>query len=342
MAFSFHKIRDHHGYDEELEAIYKQRRERFRILVCLNGTEESTEGLKIAADIAQCESCDIILLYVRPIDQGLRSGGLQVHVARENMLDWGLELPGITFLKQGLNMLVNEEDLEKNWKVVTSHTDTWGDPLGDNKVEYRHKSGKSIVLKLKTAPDPASGILDQYELGPYNLMIMGSPSRWRGEIKSFFDTGAVQKVAMRARCSVMVARARPKGTDTTDDEDGKGYMICIDGTKRSLDSMRRVAVLAQFCAEPITLFAVARTEDEKAKAEKLLKIGKGILAKANIPIAGAHYRVGNPAEQILAFGNDYTVIAVADSGKSWLYRLLFESVAFDVMSTAKTSVLNIR
>ena len=63
-------------------------------------------------------------------------------------------------------MLVGDVEMSDQWSAVATHTDAWGDPLGDNKVEYRHESGKSIVLKLKTAPDPASGILDQYEFGP--------------------------------------------------------------------------------------------------------------------------------------------------------------------------------
>ncbi len=68
------------------------RRRRFRILVCVDGTDESYVGLRYAAEIGRSEDCDIILAYVRPTDQGLRSGGLQLRVARENMLDWGLEL----------------------------------------------------------------------------------------------------------------------------------------------------------------------------------------------------------------------------------------------------------
>ena len=84
--------------------------------------------------------------------------------------------------------------------------DAWGDPAGDNKVEYRSPEGRSVVLKLKTAPDVANGILDQYELGPYNLIILGEPSRWRGEFMAFFDSGIVQTVTTMAPCSVLVAR----------------------------------------------------------------------------------------------------------------------------------------
>jgi hypothetical protein len=192
-VFGIKNIHEDKAFQAELDAVRTERRNRFRMLVCIDGSDASYEGLRFAAKLAEHDACDIILLYVRPIDQGLRTGGLQVRVARENMLDWGLELPGLTHLKRGLEMLVSAEDMAAHWSAAIAHTDTWGDPLGDNKVEYRHENGKSIVLKLKTAPDPASGILDQYELGPYNLIIMGAPTNWHGEFRSLFNAGVTQK-----------------------------------------------------------------------------------------------------------------------------------------------------
>lgn len=335
MAIGMRRTKKDRELIAELEAMRERRAGRFRILVCIDGSDESYEGLRYAAMIGEHHACDIILLYVRPIDQGLRSGGLQVRVARQNMLEWGLELPGIKFLKRGLGMLVDEDDLTENWNVVTSHTDTWDDPLGDNKVEYRHGSGKRIVLKLKTAPDPASGILDQYELGPYNLMIMGEPSRWRGELKSFFDVGIVQKVAMLAPCSVMVARASGR-------TDGKGHLIYTDGTKHSLDSMKREAVLASYCDEPVTLFTVARQADDTGKAERVLEKATKMLKKLDIDIAGARIGIGDPVEQIIEAGKQFSVIGVADSGKNWLTRFFVGSVAFNVMGASTNTVLNVR
>ena len=90
-------------YDNEES---EERRKRFRILVCLDGEEEGYRGLRYAARMGGAhKDCDIVLLYVRPIDQGLATGGLQVRLARENILNWGLELPGIRYLKEGLSML---------------------------------------------------------------------------------------------------------------------------------------------------------------------------------------------------------------------------------------------
>ncbi len=333
--FGFKKIRDDNVFQAELEAVRAERRKRFRMLVCIDGSDASYEGLRFAAKLADNEDCDIILLYVRPIDQGLRTGGLQVRVARENMLDWGLELPGIKHLKRGLGMLVSDDEMAAHWNAAVTHTDTWGDPLGDNKVEYRHTSGKSIVLKLKTAPDPASGILDQYELGPYNLMIMGAPTNWRSEIRAFFDASIAQRVAMLAPCSVMVARGNGSAN-------GKGHLICTDGTKNSLDAMRRDAVLAQFSGDPITLFAVAQDNEEIPIAERVLEKAAEMLAKIDIAVADAQVGIGEPVEQIVQAGKDYSVIAVADSGKPLFRRFVVKNTSYNVMGNARTSVLKIR
>src|SRR4029078_10634690 len=89
---------------------------------------------------------------------------------------------------------------------------------------------------LKTAPDAAHGILDQYELGPYNLMVLGEPSRWRSEFKAWFGTGVVQAVVTNASCSVLVARPSL---------DKEGFFICTDGSSRSMQAVRRAGGAAR-------------------------------------------------------------------------------------------------
>ena len=230
-------------------------------------------------------------------------------------------------------MLMETGHMEEEWDAVHTHTDVWGDPLGDNKTEYRHESGKSIVLKLKTAPDVVSGILDQYELGPYNLMTLGEPSRWQGEIRSFWDAGVVQKVAMLSPCSVLVAR---NGAERT------GFLICTDGSEQSFEAARRAAVLAHYCDSPITLFSVTPDHEGQSQAEEVVARAKAMLEDLDVPVAGTAVGVGDPVEQIVEAGAGHGVVVVSDSGKSRLKRFLAGSVAFGVMGRAKTSVLNVR
>ncbi len=333
MAFKFLSQRIAEPSRQELDGLAEWRSHRFRILVCIDGSDESYECLRYAAEIGNSDECDIILCHVRPIDQGLRTGGLQVRVARENMLDWGLELPGVRYLKKGLDILINEEGMLDGWDATTTTRAVWGDPLGDTKTEYRSENGKSIVLKLKVAPDAASGILDQYELGPYNLMIMGRPSRWKGELSSFVNAGVVQKVTMLSPCSAMIVR--PHHGD-------KGHLICADGSDHSMEAVRRDAVLAKHCGIPITLLSVALDMEERSQAEDTVQLAKHTLEQMNIEVAETLVSVGRPMETILEAGKDHDLIVVSDSGKGRLKRFLTGSIAFGVMGNSETSVLNVR
>ncbi|MEM7427831.1 MAG: universal stress protein [Pseudomonadota bacterium] len=317
----------------EFEALREARRNRFRILACIDGTDESYETVRMAARLGKGPDVDIIILYVRSIDQGLRSGGLQVRVARQNMLDWGLDLPGVKHLKRSIQVLNDEGVTDKGWTMTSSHTDTWNDPLGDNKIEYVHESGATVVLKLKTAPDTASGILDQYELGPYNLIILGEPSRWRGELSSFFDAGVDQKIMALSPCSVMIARPTARKS---------GFFICTDGTSAATDSVRQSAVLAAHAGEPITLFSVARTKDQRGLAEEHVANAAAALKAMKIKVETTKVAVGNPAEQIIRHGSSSRLIVVTNQHLTKLQRILVGSVTNAVVRGARTSVLNVR
>ena len=276
--------------DRDLEELREWCRNRFRILVCIDGSVESYEGLRMAKEFGRGDKCNIILLYVRKIDQGLRSGGLEMRVMRANMLEWDLELPGIQYLKRGRDILISESELAKDWQAIPSHRGIRGDPLGDNKIEYRNEIGKSIVLKLKTAPHTASGILDQYGLGPYNLIIIGRPSRWLGGFRSFLRMSVVQKVVMLSPCSVLVARERA----------GKeGFLVCYDGSEQSLDAVRRTAVLAQHCGIPVTLLSVAEADEDRSQIEAELQSAQDELKNIGIKVHATLCNVGDPVQRIV-------------------------------------------
>jgi nucleotide-binding universal stress UspA family protein len=309
------------------------RRNRFRILACIDGSDESLIAVRTAARLAVSDDSDVIVLYVRPIDQGLHSGGLQVRLARQNMMDAGFELPGVKYLKRALEVLKEEGVDAAAWPSINDHQDAWGDPAGDNKTEYRSPTGRSVVLKLKTAPDVAVGILDQYELGPYNLMILGAPSHWRSEFKAFFGAGIVQSVSTIAPCSVLVAR------ETTG---LRGFLVCTDGSSRSMQAVRRSAVLAHVTGEPITLFSVAPTEDSRPVAEEAVANARALLKAMKIEVADAKVAVGNTVDEIVAQGAAYRVTVISDEGRSRLRRLIKGSIASEVLRRARCSVLDVR
>ena len=321
------------GSPEEYQKILEERKKRFRILVYIDGSDECYQSLRYAAKLGRGVDADIILLYVRPVDQGLRSGGLQIRVARENMMDWGLELPGIQYLKKGRDILIELGDMADDWAETATHVDVEGDPLGDNKIEYVNEQGKSIVLKLKTATDIATGILDQYELGPYSMIILGASDRWRGLAKSLWDPAIAAKVAIHAPCSVLIARAL---------EIGRGHLICTDGSERAMDMVRKNAHLASRCECPISLMSVALETGSKEEAQKYVDEAKNMLRSMDIEVKESIVKVGNPVEKIIEAGPDYSLIVVSDTGKSGMQRFFMGSVAFKVMEKAFNSVLIVR
>jgi nucleotide-binding universal stress UspA family protein len=325
--------RQERALEKTLQNLRVQRRNRFRVLACINEEDASYVTVRFAARLAPGEECDIIVLFVRPIDQELWSGGLQVRLARQNMLDAGLELPGVSHLKKALDVLKEEGVDVTGWTQETAHEDAWGDPAGDNKVVYTGPGGRSVVLKLKTAPEVANGILDQYELGPYNLMILGESSSWRGEKTSWFSKGVVQRVTMLSPCSVLVAR---------NSLERSGFFICTDGTSRSMQAVRRAAVLAHTVGEPITLFSAAPTPAARSAAEENVENARALLKALGISIAESRVATGDPAEQIIEIGSDYKIVVVTDEGRSWWQRMWRGSVAYEVVRRGRTSVLDVR
>ena len=309
------------------------RRNRFRILVCVDGSDESYRGLRYAARLGAGKDADIIILYVRPTDQGLRTGGLQARVVRENMLNWGLELPGITYLKKGRDMLIETEEQSAHWDQQSTHTDVEGDPLGDNKIEYRSEIGKSIVLKLKTSSSVAGGILDQYDLGPYNLIILGSTEGQGSFVKSLWDPAVAEKVAVHAPCSVCISR---------DLETGHGKLLCTDGSDRAMDMVAKASDLAKRDGSKISLMSVAIDESGQSEAQSSVDKAATMLKSRGIEPANVFIKTGNPVEEIIKSGADYSFIVLGDTGKTGLKRFFMGSVAFKVMEHANNSVMVIR
>ncbi len=307
------------------------RKDRFRILVCLDGSDECYQSLRYAARLGGGVDADIVLLYVRPTDQGLRSGGLEVRVARENMLKWGIELPGIQYLKKGRDMLKELGVMSgDDWKEEVVHTDVEGDPLGDNKINYVNEKGTMVVLKLKVASNIATGILEQWELGPYNLIILGASSRWKGMARSFWDPAVAEKVAIHAPCSVLVAR---------DLDVGHGHLICTDGSDVSMEMVRTDAELATRCDCAVSLMSVALDVEDEAEARANVEKAEKMLKTLGIEVKETLVRVGNPVEEIIEAGPNYSLIVVSESSKTGLRRFFMGSVAFKVMENAHNSVM---
>lgn len=306
---------------------------RFRILVCIDGSEESYRGLRYAARLGGGVDADICMLYVRPVDQGLRSGGLQVRLSRENMLNWGLELPGIKHLKKGHDMLMRLASMDGEWDEETVHRDVQGDPLGDCATVYTNAQGKRLILKLKVASDIASGILEQWEQFKYDLIVLGASSNWAPGPLSLWNPAVAEKIALYAPCSVLVAREL---------EEGHGHLICVDGSERALRTAEIDANIAARCNCSISLMSVALDQESLPEAERNVAEARRLIESMGFEIKDGYTPVGNPIDEIIERGQNYSLIVLSDTGKSALKRFFLGGVAVKVLEKANHSVMIVR
>ncbi|MGY9004250.1 MAG: universal stress protein, partial [Rhodospirillales bacterium] len=283
----------------------KRREKIYRILVCIDGSEESFRALRYAAGIAHQIEADLVVTFVRAVYDQASKDEIYKWAAEQNMLDWDLDLAGLKFLRMARDILKEMGEIADNWKMVSVHTDVDGDVLGDNKIEYiNEEQGREIVIKLKVSDDIARGILDQYEMGPYDLIILGASELWRERrSKSFRDPAIAEKVAIHAPCSVLVTR---KVVRT-----GHGHLLCTDGSDEAMRMIRKEGELAAKANFPVSVLSVALDKAEEVDAQKNVESAQAVLESLGAKIENTYIRVGNPIDEIIDVGRNYSVIAVA-------------------------------
>jgi nucleotide-binding universal stress UspA family protein len=307
---------------------------RFSILICIDGSEESYSGLRYAVRMGSDNSADLTLLYVRPVDQGLSSGGLQMRVARENMLKWGVQLPGTKALKRGRDMLVEMGYMGEDWKEQVVHTDVTGDPLGDNTTVYRNDEDASISLKLLVSPSVDRGILDECEVGGYDIAIISmSETAEAKEHAGYISPATTFTVATQHRGTVLVAREL---------EEDHGHFMCVDFSDKAIQAAVKDAQIAARCHCPVHLYSVASNEDELEKAKGVVAKAKAAIEAEGLSIAGESVEIGDPVESIVGKGRKYSLIVLADTSVKGLRRFFTTSVAYEVLQKAANSVMIVR
>lgn len=305
---------------------------RFSILICIDGSEESLRALKYAVRVGSGSDADLTLLYVRPVDQGLRTGGLQISVARENLLDWGIELPGMKALKNSRDTLVELGWLGEDWPEEFKHTDVSGDPLGDNMIVYKSDEGRSITLKLMVSPSVAHGILDESDLGQYDLTVLSKPGNEEdAALPGFIDSKIAETVAIEHSGTVLVTKAI---------EESHGHLVCVTNSEESIVAARRDAIIASRCACPVYLFSVAADESEREDAQIAIERAEEAIKEVGINVSGTKTVIGDPIETIIEEGKNYSVIVMSAARQKSAWRRFFTtSTAYKVLERAHNSVM---
>ena len=306
--------------------------ERFSVIVCFDGSEESRRALRYAVRIGSGIDADLTLLYVRPIDQGLRTSGLDLSVVRENLLAWGLDLPGMRVLKEGRDMLMELDWLAAGWQEEHAHAEVRGDPLGDNAIVYSSPSGRSVVLRLLVAQSVAHGVLDECELGQHDICIVGWPPASGAESGVGYITQEIaERIAREHTGTVLVSRFL---------EESHGHLVCVSDFEGSIIAARKDAEIAARCMCPIYLLSVASSQAKLYAAKRAIARARAAIRDAGLNISGASALVGDPVATIVEEGKKHSVIVVSRFKRRTGWRQIFSnSVAYKVLARAKNSVM---
>ncbi len=316
-----------------MDDITQKNDERFSILVCIDGSDESLRGLHYAIKFSLDRAdTDISLLYVRSAEQ-VRSGGLNMSLSREIMLDWDLELPGLRCLKIARDMLVESGFLGEEWEAEEIDKKARGSRLGDHTVKYTSaRTGQHISLILREASSVLSGILDEAHFYHYDIVIV-SASDGTGRGIGQIDQMTAISVATEHDGTVIMVREL---------EEGHGHLVCVNESEMTLDMVRKDAEYASRCGCPIYLYAVAEDEEQVDSAKRALDKAELLIEQMGFGVLAKDMDIGDPVQRIIEKGRPYSLIVMAATSRSTLRRLFMGSVTHDVLKKAKNSVMIIR
>ena len=308
--------------------------ERFNILLAIDGSEETYRALKYAERVGRGNDADITLLYVRPIDRSSDMAGLDMRAVRQNMLDWGLELPGMASLEATRAMLIASGYMSNDWKAEAAHREVTGDPLGDTFVNYTSEKGARITLKLIVRQSMTKGILDELSRYDYDLTILALNTGAGGnDRRRSIGWPVVRNVIDDYAGTVLVARGIVEN---------HGHLICVVNNQRSVDAAVQDAIMASRCDCPVYLLSVAPDEAGRAEAETAIERANAAIAAVNVPVVESKVRVGDPKSTIIRQGRHFSVIVMSEPHVRGLRRLFTTSVSYDVLRDASNSVMIIQ
>ncbi len=274
-----------------------------RILICIGGGPEALNGLRFAAQQSRKACASIALLYVRPLDSGLKSGGMEVRVARENLLDWGLELPGRAHLNKARNILVELGEISEEAGNDWYHVELSGDTAGEYIRDYANPCGGTISMRLRTASDVTSAIADEAERFNADFIIVGgSPDPVEGFRKLVSPKSLALKIASHCDRSIIIARRL---------EPDQGHLVCVQDNELSRSMLPKVLRFGQACDFPITLLSVAEDQGSLESATRAVNHAARFFRDNDIEPQGLLVEKGDPAKIITEIGREYSRVILA-------------------------------
>ncbi len=296
--------------------------------MCTDGEEYAESAIRFGGRLAKEMSADISVLHVRPpISPRNR---VQLTTARKKLGEWNLEIPGVDYLIRAKEILADigltktspimEEKLSQAFRIGIH---------GATELHLIGLKGELVRLRLREG-HPVDEILEETDLGDYDLVIVGS--RGHKGFSTHFVGSTALRVADLAVCSVLIAK------NIKEDDD---FLLCTDGSRLSEKAEITGAEMAQKLGAKMTILSIAEEKSKEDEAAKLARRAEMILAQMGIK-AKQKVRVGRPSEEIIDEARDHDIVVMGSSGSSAVKKFFLGSTPLKVIEYGECPVLIVR
>ena len=301
------------------------------LLVCYDGGTEARAALSCVGALAAAKPVNVTVLFVRP--KAPSGYSEMVDLAREKIVDWELDLPGLVVLHEAEEMLVVQGQVEEGEAGQPAKLRHGVKQLGKGllEVHFLGRHDENVRLRLRDGGDVAGVILNEMDSLPYDMVVMGS--RGKKGLKRWVMGSTAQRVALFSEKTVLVVRGK---------SELHKVMVCTDGSDAAEHAVRFVGPLAKAKGCEVTVCCVARDEAERADAERVVDRATSLLAESGVE-SGKQVAAGDSrAEAILKGSEGYDLVVLGVSGKSHMRRFLVGSVPLKVLEYSSASVMIVK
>jgi nucleotide-binding universal stress UspA family protein len=292
-----------------------------KFLMCIGGVEPSAETIRFGGRLARAFEADISVLYVQPrLPHAVRE---EIHLAREKLSEWQIELPSVKVLRAA-HMILAEEGVLRgapSAEVVRPQTLKAG-VRGAYELLLPGTQGQDIRLRVREG-DIVTEINREAESEQNDLVIFGASQQRH----------ILQKLIQFVDCSLLVVK---NPLDVTYD-----FLLCTDSSPAARKAESFTARLAKFLNFRVTILSVAKFRNREHVAMEGAERASRFLAKAGLRHSVV-VRTGNVVDEISQLAGNSTVVVMGASRRSEIRKWLFGTKSTEVVARVPCPVLIVK
>jgi nucleotide-binding universal stress UspA family protein len=305
-----------------------------KIRVPTDGSFPALLALELTAYVAKKLRSVVTVIHV--VSHDFMSPEVQRHFA---ITDEHYSWPAVAHtphLEPHGHEVVPDPRIIENIRELTNMFHQKGQQAVNDALALFKEEGVVANSKLVEHADVADTIIDEAQVGDYDLIVMGHS----GEKEEEPHLGSVaEKVVRQVRTPVLIARGKRQL---------EKILVPIDGSERAEKALQYAATLARKLNSAISLLYVQESNLFRLRPKMTEKIGDSILSEAEARIEGLEVdkmlESGDPAKVITATADqgNFGLVVMGSRGLGAVGRFFLGSVSDHVSHYASSSVLIVK